>query len=392
MNNLPIAKPYFDGTEKKAICEVLASGWVTQGVKVARFEEIVAHYVGAKFAVATSSCTSALHLSLLALGIGKGDEVILPSFTFVATANAVEYVGAKPIFCDIDLKSFNIDPIQIMRKVTKKTKAMLLVHLFGLSADMFPILKIAKQHKFHIIEDCACSLGETYRGKHTGIFGKAGCFSFHPRKVITTGEGGMIVTNDSKIAQIAKILRSHGETTSDLARYKHHGWLPSSFDVLGYNYRMTDIQGAIGISQMQILDKMITIRKQKAEKYTTLLNELNWIETPYVPNGFRHVYQSYVCLINKNSFFGSVAKAHSFRNNLMAALDDAGIATRQGTYAVHTLGFYKNKYGYKNADFPNSFEADQLSIALPLFAGMSSAEQTYAVENIISLGNNLLSR
>lgn len=392
MKSIPIARPYFEGTEKKAIGEVLASGWVTQGVKVARFEEMVAHYVGAKFAVATTSCTSALHLSLVALGIGRGDEVILPSFTFVATANAVEYVGAKPIFCDIDLNSFNIDPNQIIHKATKKTKAILPVHLFGLSADMFPILTIAKQYKFHIVEDCACSLGGTYRGKHTGIFGKAGCFSFHPRKVITTGEGGMIVTNDSKIARIVKILRSHGETVSDLSKHNHRGWLSSSFDVLGYNYRMTDIQGAIGISQMQILDKMITSRKQKAEKYDALLNKLSWIKTPYAPNGIRHAYQSYVCLINKNRFCGSVAKAHSFRNNLMAALDTAGISTRQGTYALHTLGFYKNKYGYKNADFPNSFEADRLSIALPLFAGMSSAEQAYAVENIISSGNGLLSQ
>jgi perosamine synthetase len=193
---IPITKPFFGEEERKAILEPLESGWIVQGPKVAQFENLFAEFTGVPYAIATTSCTTALHLSLIAMGIGPGDEVILPSFTFVATANAIEYTGATPVFCDIDLNTFNIDVKEVPKKVTEKTKAIIPVHLFGLSADMKPILKIAEQHGLRVIEDAACGLGSYYDGRHVGTFGDSGCFSFHPRKAITTGEGGMITAED----------------------------------------------------------------------------------------------------------------------------------------------------------------------------------------------------
>lgn len=392
MIKIPVAKPYFEGGEEKAISAVLRSGWVTQGKNVERFERIVAEYAGVKYAVATSSCTTALHISLIALDIGKGDEVILPAFTFIATANVIEYVGARPVFCDIDLESFNIDASQIESKITKKTKAIIPVHLFGLCADMLLVDKVAKKYRLSVIEDSACGMGSFYRGRHSATFGKAGCFSFHPRKAITTGEGGMIVTNNAKVAKISRILRSHGESSSDLKRQKKDGWASPAFNVLGFNYRMTDVQGALGILQMRLLDKIIKLKREKAARYHCLLNKIDWLRIPKMPDKDRHSYQSYVCLIDKDKFAGNIQKAHIFRNNLMADLEDSGIATRQGTYAVHALGFYKNKYRHKDNDFAKSFEADKLSIALPLYVTISKMEQEYVSKAIIKIGDRLLAR
>lgn len=220
---IPITKPFLGEDEQKAILESLESGWIVQGPKVDEFERLFGEFTGAKYAIATTSCTTALHLSLVALQIGSGDEVILPSFTFVATANAIEYTGAKPVFCDIDLETFNIDVGEIQKKITKKTKAIIPVHLFGLSADMNPIMEIANQHGLRVIEDAACGLGSYYHGTHVGNFGEVGCFSFHPRKAITTGEGGMILTGDPDLMVTFKSLRDHGASKSDLNRHIDRG-------------------------------------------------------------------------------------------------------------------------------------------------------------------------
>lgn len=392
MIKIPIAKPYFTDIEKKAVLKVIDSGWFTQGVMVNKFEEAVAKYIQAKYAVATTSCTTALHLSLIALGVTKGDEIILPSFTFIATANAIEYVGAKPVFCDIDLNTFNIDVNQIRSLVTRRTRAILPVHLFGLCADMKPILDIAKEYRLFIVEDAACSLGALYRNKHAGTLGNIGCFSFHPRKSITTGEGGIAVSNNHRLFSKLCLLRNHGASKSDLSRHKGKGWLLPSFDILGFNFRMTDIQGAMGFWQMKRIDSIVKARQKRAEQYNIALDNLEWLKTPYVPEGCKHVYQSYVCRINKNFFGDNIAQANKFRNRLMENLENKGIATRQGTHAVHMLGFYKEKYGYEHMDFPRAFEADRLSIALPLYPNMSDFQQKYVINNIISLGRRLLRR
>ena len=371
---IPIAKPYFGPEEKQAVIEPLDTGWVVQGPKVQEFENMVARVTGVEHAIAVSSCTTALHLALVALGIGGGDEVIVPSFTYVATANAVEHAGATPVFCDIDLATFNIDVKQIESKITEKTKAIIPVHLFGLSADMNPIMKLAEKYRLKVIEDAACALAAMYEGQAVGAIGDVGCFSFHPRKIITTGEGGMLITNNGNLAERLRALRTHGATISDLARHKKRGFLLPEFNLLGYNYRMTDLQGAIGIEQMKKLDWMIENRIRLAQRYNEILRDVEWLKLPYVPSNCKHTYQSYVTLVAEDSPLS--------RNDIMQKLEDAEISTRQGTHAVHTLGYYKQKYGFQESDFPNSLKADGQSMALPLYPQMTDEEQDYVIKNL----------
>jgi perosamine synthetase len=395
---IPITRPCFGEEEKKAIVESLESGWVVQGPKVAEFEGLFAEFAGAKYAIATTSCTTALHLSLVAMGIGSGDEVILPSLTFVATANAVEYTGATTVFCDIDLKTFNINVNQIERKITKKTKAIIPVHLFGLSANMKAILDIAKRHRLRVIEDAACGLGSYFHGKHVGTFGNAGCFSFHPRKAITTGEGGMIITEDQGSMVTFKSLRDHGASKSDLDRHVDRGGsLLPQFDQLGYNYRLTDIQGALGVAQMRAAREIIGIRKARAERYSQLLKNECWLETPSCPDGSIHSYQSYVCLLKGNEDFqrskqlgmDRVLLLNEKRNQLMEQLIAREIAVRQGTHAVHTLGYYRKKYHTNYEDYMNSFIAERLSITLPLYVQMTDEEQDFVVRELKKCAESL---
>jgi dTDP-4-amino-4,6-dideoxygalactose transaminase len=383
---IPITKPFFGEEEKKAILEPLESGWVVQGPKVAEFEALFAEFTGAKYAVATTSCTTALHLSLIALGLGPGDEVILPSFTFVATANAVEYTGATPVFCDIDLDTFNIDVDQIGERIARKTRAIIPVHLFGLSADMKPIMEVAEQRGLSLVEDGACGFGSYYRGRHVGTFGHAGCFSFHPRKAITTGEGGMITTGDSGMNVALRSLRDHGASKSDLRRHVEKGGsLLPEFDQVGYNYRLTDIQGALGIAQMRAAEGIIAARKARAERYDLMLKGEDWLRCPECPNGSSHSYQSYVCMLTLEAeelTIERVSVLNERRNELMDRLAERGIATRQGTHAVHTLGYYREKYNLKPEDYLKSFAAERLSVALPLYAQMTDDEQDYVITEL----------
>ena len=374
---IPIAKPYFGIEEQQAILEPLKTGWVVQGPKVQEFEKMVARVTGVEHAIAVSSCTTGLHLALVGLGIGIGDEVIVPSFTYVATANAVEHAGATPVFCDIDLATFNIDVKQIESKITEKTKAIIPVHLFGLSADMNPIMKLAGEYGLKIIEDAACALATQYEGQAVGGIGDVGCFSFHPRKIVTTGEGGMLTTNDGNLAERLRALRTHGATISDLARHKKSGSLLPEFNLLGYNYRMTDMQGAIGVEQMKKLDWMIENRIRLSRRYDEMLRDVEWLKLPYVPPNSKHTYQSYVTLVVEDSPLS--------RNDIMQKLEDAGISTRQGTHAVHTLGYYKQKYGFQESDFPSSLKADRQSMALPLYPQMTDEEQDYVINNITDI-------
>ena len=247
---VPITKPFFDEAEKEAIQGPLETGWVVQGPNVHKFEELFAQYTGSRFALATSSCTTALHMALAALGIGPGDEVIVPAFTFIASANVVEYQGARPVFFDIDLDTFKVDVTQIESAVSDRTKAIMPVSLFGLSVDMDPILGIAGKHSLSVVEDAACAIGSLYKGRHAGTLADIGCFSLHPRKVITTGEGGMLTTHNQELAELMEAMRSHGGTISDLERHKKGSFALPEHNVLGYNYRMTDLQGALGVTQM----------------------------------------------------------------------------------------------------------------------------------------------
>ncbi len=391
MIKIPITKPYFGEEEKRALIETLESGWIVQGPKVAEFERLFAEFTGAKYAIATTSCTTALHLSLIAMGIGPGDEVLLPSLTFVATANVIEYTGATPVFCDIDLDSFNIRVDEIQKKISRKTKAIIPVHLFGLSAEMDTIMDLANHYNLKVIEDSACGLGTYYNGRHVGNIGNIGCFSFHPRKVITTGEGGMIITNDPELMVTFRSLRDHGAIKSDLERHIDLGGsLLPEFNQLGYNYRLTDLQGALGIAQMKRLKEIIHIRKSRAERYHQILKGEKWIKIPEVTERNTHSYQSYVCLIKPKGrllnieppSFEEVSILHEKRNKLMGYLESRGIAVRQGTHAVHNLGYYKKKYQIRPEDYMNSLIAEKLSITLPLYCQMTDKEQNHVVEEL----------
>ena len=338
--------------ELKEIKNVLESGFLVQGKKVEEFENIVAKYVGTKYAIAVTSGTTALHLSLVALGIKRGDEVIVPDFTFPATANVVEHVGAKPILTDINLETFNIDVNEIKNKITSKTKAIIPVHLFGQPADMDPIIEIAEENDLYVIEDAACALGAEYKGKKCGNIGDIGCFSFHPRKVITTGEGGMITTNDPDIAEKLRILRNHGIKVIN-GKY--------DFVQPGFNYRMNEIQAAMGIVQMRKLDKVIKKRIELARVYDELLEDVSQICVPVVSNYAKHIYQSYVVLVDENIS----------RDLLTSKLREEGIETSIGTYALHAQEFYRNKYQYTANDYPNSQKAYSSGLALPLYSWLS---------------------
>jgi perosamine synthetase len=381
---IPISRPYFGDEERAAILEPLESGWVVQGPKVAEFERLFAAYTGASNAVATTSCTTALHLALVASGIRPGDEVVVPSFTWVATANVVEMIGARPVFVDIDLDTFNIDVNRLEAAITPRTRAVIPVSLFGVSADLDPIMEIASAHRLTVIEDDACATGAWYRGRHAGTLADIGCFSFHPRKAITTGEGGMIITADQSVAELLRSLRDHGASKSDLARHLgKRSYILPDFERVGFNYRMTDIQGALGVAQMARLESILELRTERARIYDHRLEKLGWLRPQVLPDGSRHGYQAYVCLYRPETPTASnLEDLHRRRNELMDSLEAAGIATRPGTHAVHTLGFYRKKYAIQPQDYPNALYADRLSIALPLYAQMTDEEQEYVLKHL----------
>lgn len=381
---IPISKPFFGEEEQRAVIEPLQTGWVVQGPRVADFEALFSKYSGAQHSIATTSATAALHMALIAAGVGAGDEVIVPAFTWVATANVVEMQGATPVFVDIELGTFNIDVSQVEEKITPRTKAIIPVSLFGVSADLAPVMALAKRHGLIVIEDAACATGAWYYGKHAGTVADIGCFSFHPRKAITTGEGGMVTTADERIAEHVRSLRDHGASKSDLARHLGaRSYVLPDFNIVGYNYRMTDIQAALGVVQMQRLEWLLEQRTAVARRYDEALAGLGWLRSPVTPEGYRHGYQSYVCLFQPDkAAMANVDWLHAKRNELMDALESAGVATRPGTHAVHALGFYREKYGIQVSDYPNAWIADQLTLALPLYAQLTAEEQAYVVGHL----------
>ncbi len=381
---IPITKPFFGAEEMRAVQLPLESGWVVQGRFVRKFEEAFSTFTGAPFSIATTSCTTALHVAVVALGLQPGDEVIVPAFTWISTPNVVEYTHAKPIFCDINLNTFNIDSNQIEGLITTKTVGIIPVHLFGLCAEMDPILKLAKKHHLWIVEDAACGIGSWYHGCHSGTFGEIGCFSFHPRKSITTGEGGMITTSRAEIDRLSRSLRDHGASRTDLDRdTMKSGFLLSDFNYLGYNYRMTDIQGALGCAQMERAKWILEERSKRAQLYDEMLRGVEWLMLPQVPEGYIHGYQAYVCLLRPETLGVNRAELlYQKRNGLMRRLEEKGIATRQGTHAPVIQGYYVEKYGLSPEQFPNAYLADRLSLTLPLYAQMTISEQELVCQNL----------
>ncbi len=370
-----ITSPKFDDDEMQLVKQCLASGWVTQGPFVQEFERLVAARHQVKHALATTSCTAALHLATTALELKPGDEVIVPAFTWVTSAHCVEYTGAKAVFADVEVDTFNLDPQAFRSAITPKTRAVVAVHLFGLSAKMDDILSIAKQHRLAVIEDAACAIGTTYGGKPIGALGDFGCFSFHPRKVITTGEGGMVTTNHADFAKKVASLRNHGATgfpEGDPAIGKPYGM--GTFNMLGYNLRMSDIQASIGVAQMAKLDHLLSERGRLAARYLELLGGMDEIAPPKSSHTCGHTYQSFVIRLVK----GGMGK----RNKVMECLDAKKIQTRPGTHAVHRLGYYAKKYGIRPEAFPIAAQCEDTTITLPIFPGMTEEDQQFVVKSL----------
>lgn len=383
--NVPIARTSLLESEIQSVMDPLRSGWLVQGPKVREFEEKWSAFTGAKHSVAVTSCTTGLHLSLAALGLQPGDEVIVPAFTWIATANVVEHLGAKVVFCDVDLETFNLDVQKLASLVTSRTKAILPVHLFGMAADMTPVNAFAKQHKLWVVEDAACGFGSSYEGRHVGTFGHTGVFSFHPRKAITTGEGGMITTQDDDLAAKLRRLRDHGAVLSDLQR--HLGarpYLLADHTDAGYNQRMTDLQAALGSAQMDRAHDIIAERRRLARRYDEAFAKLAWLRTPVHRAGYQHGYQSYPCLFQPEKVKSdTLFRINECRNAWMDKLQKVGISTRPATHAVHMLTFYRDKYKLNPQDFPNAYAANDCSISLPLFHGMTDLEQDYVIEHVV---------
>ncbi|MDP9276337.1 MAG: DegT/DnrJ/EryC1/StrS family aminotransferase [Chloroflexota bacterium] len=368
--SVPITKPALTEEEARAPYESIKSGWVTQGPKVAEFEKAVAAYVGAKHGIATTSCTTGLHLALATIGVGPGDEVIVPSFTFIASANAILYTGATVVFCEIDPRTFNADPADIEKRITKKTKALMPVDQIGLGCDIDAINDIAKRHGIDVVEDAAPTIGGTYKGRRVGSNAHQTVFSFHPRKVITTGEGGMITTDDEALADKARKLRAHAMSVSDLDRHKADKPILEEYSELGFNYRMTDIQASIGLVQIRRLDELLRIRVAKADRYRRELADLKKVRTPYTPPYATHTYQSY-CLDLDRSVD---------RDDLMARLLRRGVATRRGVMASHLEKVYRDRIG--TVSLPITEEKARSTMLIPLFATMTDDEQSYVIESL----------
>lgn len=375
--SIPITKVLFGEEELRAVQLPLEMGWVVQGPYVKKFEDQFAAMTGARAAIATSSCTTALHIAVAALDLKPGDEVIVPAFTWVATANVVEYMGATPVFCDIDLASFNLDTSRLSTLVTPRTVGIIPVHLFGGAAEMDPVLEVARRDGLWVVEDAACGFGTWYGGRHAGTFGEAGCFSFHPRKSITTGEGGMITTADLELERLSRSLRDHGASRSDHDRHTSRGsFLLSEYNLLGFNFRMTDIQGALGCAQLDRAATILDGRRARAARYDELLADLDWYRPQQVPHGSVHGYQAYVGLFApEEPSLAALSVLNERRNALMERLEQRGIATRPGTHAPPLQGFYREKYGIRVEDFPAAAAAEQLSLALPLYPQLTDDEQ-----------------
>jgi perosamine synthetase len=373
---IPITKPYITEDEAQAAATAIRSGWIVQGPQVAAFEQAMASYVGARHAIATTNCTTALHLALLCSGVGPGDEVIVPSFTFIATANAVLHAGATPVFVDIDPRTYNMDPALLEAAITPRTRAIIPVDQIGLAADLHPILAIAARHNLHVIEDAAPAIGATYRDRRVGSISPLTCFSFHPRKSITTGEGGMVTTDDDDLAARARVLRSHGASVSDLARHHATTVVLEEYVELGYNYRMTDIQAAVGIEQLKKVDWILERRRSLGERYTRLLAGIPGITPPYSPAEAPHTYQSYAVRLDPALW--------PSRDEVMGRMLARGIATRRGVMAIHLEPYHRRRFG--RIDLPVTEEATRQTMLLPLYATMTEDEHEIVIAALREVG------
>jgi len=372
MMKIPVAKPFLGKEEAQLAYDTILTNWVTQGPRVAEFEEKFATYVGSKYAVAVSNCTTALHLAMIVAGVGEGDEVICPSMSYIATAKCIKYVNAKPVFAEVNPVTYNIDAGDVKKKITPKTKAILIVHQIGMPADIDAFRAICDEHNLILIEDAACAAGSAYKGKKIGSHSDLVCFSFHPRKVITTGDGGMVTTSNEEFYNRIKLLRQHGMSVNDRVRHLSDKVIIEDHLEVGFNYRMTDIQAAVGIKQLERLDGIIEERRKIAHRYQKELADLSMIRLPEEPEGFFTSYQSFSIYLKPECSLG--------RNDVMQQMLDVGIATRRGVMTSHRESAYAEEC--KGLSLPMSEEASDRSIVLPLYVPMSDEEVTYVIKHL----------
>jgi dTDP-4-amino-4,6-dideoxygalactose transaminase len=372
--SIPIAKTFVDEREEQAVAAVLRSGWLTQGGETFAFEQLVAKYCEAPHGIAANSATTALHIAFVMLELGPGDEVLLPSYSHIATANSVRYTGATPVFVDIRADTNNLDEKLLEGAITPRTRAILVVHQVGHPAEMDAIEAVAKRHGLSVVEDAACALGSRYRGRPVGSLSPITVFSFHPRKVITTGEGGMLVLWDDNQAELARSLISHGESVLDIDRHSSDRPVQEGFPRLGFNYRLTNLQAAIGVVQMGRLAQILAARRALGERYTRLLGEVPGVEPPVIPGHVETNYQSYLVRITPD--------AARSRDEVMAELRSAGIATRPGITAIHHQPIYADT---ARTPLPVTDQASRTHLILPLYPQMTEGEQDEVVGRLTQL-------
>jgi dTDP-4-amino-4,6-dideoxygalactose transaminase len=368
---IPIAKPFLGKEEAQAAHDTILTGWITQGPKVAEFEKNFAEFVGSKYAVAVSNCTTALHLSMIVAGIGPGDEVICPSMSYIATANSIVYVGATPVFSEINRKDYNLDIKDVEKRITSKTKAILLVHQMGMPGDIDGFKQLCDKYNLTLIEDAACAIGSEYKRAKIGSHSDYVCFSFHPRKVISTGDGGMISTSNEEVYNKLKLYRQHGMSINDRVRHESKTVLFEDHLVVGFNYRLTDIQAAVGIEQLKRLPWIIEERQKLAKMYHELLSGIDWMELPKEQEGCFSNYQTYSVYLKPDAPIN--------RDDLMQLFLENGISTRRGIMTSHRETAYKNRGTWS---LPISEDAADNSICLPLWVGMKE-------ENVINIVTTL---
>jgi perosamine synthetase len=371
---IAIAKPYLTKEEAQAAYDTILTGWVTQGPRVQEFEEKFASYVGSKYAVALSNCTTALHLAMIVGGIKTGDEVICPSMSYVATANSIMYVGATPIFAEVN-EFYNLDVKDAEKKITAKTKAILLVHQIGMPADIDAFKLLCEKHNLILIEDAACAAGSSYKGQKIGSHSNLVCFSFHPRKVITTGDGGMITTNNEDFYKRLKLLRQHAMSVNDRERHSSKKLIFEDHLEVAYNYRMTDIQASLGIHQLAKLDFIITERRKIATRYNEAFKNLIGVKAPEEKEGYYTNYQSYTLYFNSN--------AKLKRNEFMEAMLELGISTRRGVMTAHRETAYKAIRD--KVSLPLSEQYADNSVVIPLYYPMTNEEVETVIEKVKQL-------
>ncbi len=384
---IPLSQPDITEREIEAVVDVLRSGRLSMGPRQARFEEMVAERAGRRHAVAVSSGTAGLHLVLLALGIGPGDEVITTPFSFIASSNAILYVGAKPVFVDIDARSLNMDPQKVEAAITPRTKAILAVEVFGNPAHMARLAQIAQAHEIPLIEDCCEALGGKWNGRPVGSFGRAGVFGFYPNKQITTGEGGMIVTDDERLADICRSLRNQGRPVSDNEIQEHDPanrtgtWL--MHERLGYNYRLSEIAAALGIAQMERLDEMLTARRQIAAAYMSRLMDWEDLILPDCSPEEAGERSWFVFVVRLNDRYG-----HAERDRIIAGLRRHDVGAANYFPCIHLQPFYRQQFGYQKGDFPIAESVSQRTIALPFYNRMDEM----AIELVVQTFKIMLQR